>query len=173
MSDDRTQSLLHLVAVVLLGLLAGLFFAFSVAVMPGLGDAGDRTLVEAMQEINRAIENPAFFLVFFATPIVLGFAIHRARRSGDREVARLLIAALVLYALVLVCTFAVNIPLNEDLKDAGDPASIKDLAKVKSDFYDGWVVANIFRTLASTAALACAAWGLSLRSRGGVGAPQE
>src|SRR3954465_3311268 len=46
------------------GLMAGLFAAYSYAVMPGLGRTGDRTFVEAMQQTNAAILNGWFGLCF-------------------------------------------------------------------------------------------------------------
>jgi uncharacterized membrane protein len=42
-----------------MGLIAGLFYAYACSVMPGLADADDRTVIDAMQQINEAIENPA------------------------------------------------------------------------------------------------------------------
>ena len=57
-------------AVIAMGLLAGLFYAFDVAVMPGLTGADDGTLVDAMQQMNDAIENPAFFLTFLGAPVL-------------------------------------------------------------------------------------------------------
>src|ERR687889_2616758 len=46
------------------GLMAGLFAAYSYAVMPGLARAGDRTFVEAMQQTNAAILNGWFGICF-------------------------------------------------------------------------------------------------------------
>ncbi|MEU8928226.1 hypothetical protein AB0D10_46310, partial [Kitasatospora sp. NPDC048545] len=51
-------------ATVAMGLMAGLFFAFDVSVMPGLAAGDDRTYVTAMQHINKSIENGMFGLVF-------------------------------------------------------------------------------------------------------------
>ena len=45
-----------------MALIAGLFYSFSVAVMTGLARADDRTFIDTMQRINRAIQNPMFFL---------------------------------------------------------------------------------------------------------------
>ena len=36
--------------------------------------------------------------------------------------------------MTVVVTFAVHLPLNENLKNAGDPARIEDLAAVRDDF---------------------------------------
>ena len=46
------------------GLMAGLFAAYSYAVMPGLGRTDDRTFVEAMQQTNAAILNGWFGICF-------------------------------------------------------------------------------------------------------------
>ena len=60
-----------LVAVVALltnGLVAGLFFAFAVAVSPGLRRLDDVALTGAFRAINTAILRPSFLLVFVAAP---------------------------------------------------------------------------------------------------------
>src|SRR6478672_64334 len=51
-------------AVITNGLMAGLFAAYSYAVMPGLGRASARTFVEAMQQTNAAILNGWFGICF-------------------------------------------------------------------------------------------------------------
>jgi len=48
-------------AAIATGLLAGLFYAYACSIMPGLHASSDRTAVEAMQNINEAIQNPVFF----------------------------------------------------------------------------------------------------------------
>ena len=79
----KTSSGLVLGAAALtMGLLAGLFYAYSVSVMPGLAQADDRTLVDAMQHINEAIENPVFLLTFFGAPLLAVAALILERRSA-------------------------------------------------------------------------------------------
>ena len=151
-------------ATLLMGLLAGFFFAYSVSVMPGLGRADDRTLVDAMQQINEAVENPVFLLVFLGAPALALAAAIRERHAGAP--ARWIAAAAVLCGLALLITFAISIPLNDDLAQAGDPARIADMAAVREDYEDPWVAWNIVRTLASTAALGCLVHALLLRARG-------
>lgn len=68
---------------------------------------------------------------------------------------------------MVVVTFAFHFPLNEDLKEAGDPARIENLAAVRDDFVTPWVAWNIVRTLAATAAFGCLVWALVLRGRMG------
>ena len=53
---------------------------------------------------------------------------------------------------MVVVTFAVHIPLNDELKQAGDPSRIENLAAVRDDFVTPWVAWDIVRTLATTAA---------------------
>jgi Domain of unknown function (DUF1772) len=90
-----------------------------------------------------------------------------ARRSGQAKTAGWIIAGLALYTAMVVITFAVHIPLNEDLKDAGDPARIENLAEVRDDFVTPWVAWDIVRTLATAAAFAALTWALVLRARTG------
>jgi hypothetical protein len=68
---DRTAAIVLGAAVIAMGLLAGLIYAFSIAVMPGLTAADDRTLVDAMQQMS---DNPAFPLTFLAAPALAAVA---------------------------------------------------------------------------------------------------
>ena len=52
---EMVHAVVPVFAAVVTGLFAGLFFAFSIAVMPGLRRAGDRAMIEAMQGVNVAI----------------------------------------------------------------------------------------------------------------------
>jgi uncharacterized membrane protein len=152
-------------AVIAMGLLAGLYYAFDVAVMPALSAADDRTLVDAMQQMIDKIENPAFFLTLLGAPVLAAVALVQARGSGSHRRARWIVAALALYALMAVVTFAFHFPLNEDLEQAGNPARIGDLAAVRADFVTPWVAWNIVRTLTTTAAFGCLVWALATRAR--------
>ncbi|HEY6425279.1 MAG TPA: anthrone oxygenase family protein [Pseudonocardiaceae bacterium] len=152
-------------ATVTMGLLAGLFYAFAISVMPGLSRADDRTFVDAMQQINVAILNPWFFLSFLGAPVltILAGALHL--RVGGRAVLPWIAAALVLYGVVLVITIAFGIPLNNVLAEAGQPDRITDLAQVREHFQATWVRWIAARAVASTAALGCLAWALVLYGR--------
>jgi len=58
-----------------------------------------------------------------------------------------------------------NIPLNNALDAAGDPAQIADPVKVWSDFYNQWVAWNIVRAVLHTAAFGVLTWALILVGR--------
>ncbi len=131
------------------GLVAGLFLAFSTAVMPGLARAGDRTFVETMQTINVAILNPVFLVVFCAPLVLLGVA-----TLGDR--ARLwVIAALVLYVVCFAITRIGNIPLNDALAGAGLPEDPAAITAAREAFESRWNRLHLVRTLAVIASFGC------------------
>lgn len=165
--DDRTADIVLGAAVIAMGLLAGLFYAFDIAVMPALTAADDRTLVDAMQQMIDKIENPGFYLTLLGAPALATVALVQARHSGSAKTAGWIVAGLVLYTVMLVVTFAFHFPLNDELKNAGDPSRVENLAAVRDDFVTPWVAWNIVRTLASTAAFGCLAWALVLRGRMG------
>jgi uncharacterized membrane protein len=72
-----------------------------------------------------------------------------------------ILGAVVLYLAVVVITLAVNVPLNDAIKAAGDPDRISDLAVVREHFDEArWATWNLVRTVLSTAALGCLAWAL-------------
>ncbi|MFE6775290.1 DUF1772 domain-containing protein [Streptomyces sp. NPDC057702] len=149
------------------GLMAGLFAAFSYAVMPGLGGASDRAFVEAMQKINTAILNGWFMSCFLGGLAFTALALALNLRSGaDRSALPWIIAGLALYLAMFVITSAVNVPLNDELAKAGDPAHIADLADVRRDFESRWVTWNTVRTVTNVAAFAVLAWALVLHGRG-------
>jgi uncharacterized membrane protein len=151
-------------AVIAMGLLAGLNYDWAIAVMPALTAADDRTLVDAMQQ---TIDNPAFPLTFLAAGALAAVALIQARRSGSPEAARWIVAGIALYTVAIVITGAIHIPLNEDIKNAGDPARIENLAAVRDDVAGPWVAWNIVRALATTAAFGALTWALVLRGRMG------
>jgi uncharacterized membrane protein len=164
---DRSADIVLYAAVIAMGLVAGLYFFSAIAVMPALTAADDRTLVDAMQQMIDKIENPAFFLVFLGAPALATVALVQALSSGSSKTAGWIVAALALYTVMVVITFAVHLPLNEDLKDAGDPARIENLAEVRDDFVTPWVAWDIVRTVISIAGFGALTWALVLRGRMG------
>lgn len=59
-----------------------------------------------------------------------------------------------MYAVAFLLTSGVNVPLNNELARAGDPARIADPAAVRDRFEDTWVAWNAVRAVLCTAALA-------------------
>ncbi|MDO3702981.1 DUF1772 domain-containing protein [Micromonospora sp. C28SCA-DRY-2] len=159
----RTVSLLA--AAVSTGLMAGLFAAFAYAVLPGLVRADDRTLVLAMQRINESIINGWFLLCFLGALVCAGLAAALHLGAAHRSVLPWILAALLLYLVVLVVTGTVNVPLNNQLAAAGDPDRVADLAAVRDRFTATWVRWNLVRAVASTAAFTLLGWALVAHGR--------
>ncbi|MFE4362605.1 DUF1772 domain-containing protein [Kitasatospora sp. NPDC056800] len=152
---------------VAMGLMAGLFFAFDVSVMPGLAAGDDRTYVTAMQHINKSIENGLFGLVFVGAFAATGLAAWLLHKAGRRQVALWAGLATALYVVALIVTMGVNIPLNNELAAAGDPSQIHDFAAVRAKFADSWVPVNMLRTALCTGGLLALTRSLVLHGRGG------
>lgn len=159
-------------AMVAMGLMAGLFYAYTISVMPGLARSDDRTFVTAMQNINWAIQNAAFLSAFVGAFVLTLAAAILQQRLGRRAAARWIAAALVLYVVTLAITMGVNVPLNDQLAAAGDPSRIVDLAAVRTNFEGLWVATNAVRTVVCTLALACLGRALSLHGRVNERAPR-
>ncbi|MEV4657120.1 anthrone oxygenase family protein [Micromonospora sp. NPDC049301] len=154
----RTASLLA--ATVTTGLTAGLFTAFAYAVLPGLGRADDRTLVLAMQRINESILNGWFAVCFGGALVFTLVALVSHLGAGHRAVLPWIVAALLLYLVVLGVTAVVNVPLNNVLARAGDVDRVSDLAALRERFEVPWVRGNLVRAVASTGAFGLLAWAL-------------
>jgi uncharacterized membrane protein len=147
------------------GLMAGLYYAYAISVMPGLSRTDDRTFISAMQQINVAILNPWFFVIFFGALVFSALAGALHLQADWRGVLPWIAAALVLYIATLLITFGFNVPLNNELAAAGDPERIADLTAVREHFEASWVRWNMARAVASTAAFGCLIWALVLHGR--------
>ncbi|MET9608560.1 DUF1772 domain-containing protein [Streptomyces sp. NPDC006512] len=161
----RATGVLLGVSTVLVGLMSGLFFAFDVSVMPGLARLDDdRAYVTVMGNFNAAIDgNGLFGTAFVLALFTAAAAAVLSLRSGRRAVALWAGAAALAYLVVLVITFAVNIPLNNELADAA--ASARTDLPVVDKFKGTWVTTNIVRTVVCTLALASLARALVLHGR--------
>ncbi|MEV0095954.1 anthrone oxygenase family protein [Streptomyces sp. NPDC050738] len=168
--QHTTSGLVLGAALVLTGIVAGIWYAYSTSVMLALGDTGDRTFIEVMQKINDRIQNPVFFLAFFGALVLTGISYWQLRRTAARW---WVLAALVLYAVVFLLTSGVNVPLNDQLAQAGNPARIADPAAVREKFEGPWVAWNHVRGVLTVAAVGCLGRAVFLHGRYGTGRAQE
>jgi uncharacterized membrane protein len=153
-------------ATMTMGLMAGVFGLYAHAIMPGLHQTDDRTFVGAFQEIDKAVVKPWFMPFFVGAVVFTGLAAVLYLRRDGRSVLPWIVAALVLYLAVFVITIAVNVPLNDDIKAAGHPDRIANLAAVRDRFDEArWAAWNIVRFVASAAAFGCLTWALVLHGR--------
>jgi uncharacterized membrane protein len=150
-------------ATITVGLMAGVFCLYANTIMPGLGETDDRTFVGAFQSIDSAIINPAFLATFIGGLVSIAVATVLHLGEERRSVVPWLVVALLLYLAVFVITLRVNVPLNDEIKAAGDPDRIADLGAVREQFDEArWVRWNLVRAAASTSAFLCLALALVL-----------
>ena len=159
----RTTTLMG--ATMTMGLVAGVFALYAHTIMPGLRKTDDRTFVAAFRQIDRAIVNPWFMATAFVGALVFTLVAGIANRGTPA--LPWIAAAFGLYLVAVVVTAAVNVPLNDAIKAAGDPARI-DVARVRAQFHEArWAAANLVRVATTTPAFGLLAWALVLCGRAG------
>ncbi|CAM5383499.1 hypothetical protein SALBM135S_06980 [Streptomyces alboniger] len=146
------------------GLIAGTFYAFACAVMPALGRSDDRVYIEVMRNMNEVIRNPVFFASFFGALLLTAVCAWQQRGTPQRW---WIFAALAVYAAAFLLTSTVNVPLNDDLAAAGDPAELTDPGAVRARFEDAWVFWNVVRAVLGMVAFGLLVRGLVLFGRHG------
>jgi uncharacterized membrane protein len=137
-------------------LMAGLFYSYSCSVVPGLKLLGNAEYVAAMQSINKAIQNPIFFICFFGILLLLPICtyVHFSTPTTPRFWF-ILSAAIVYFVGVFSVTILGNIPLNNTLeKFKLLNATAESIALQRSLFENKWNTLNTIRTISSVSALA-------------------
>jgi len=162
MNTLRAASLLA--ATITMGLATGAFALYGHTIMPGLKKTDDHTFVAAFQSLDRAIINPWFMVGAFLGALL--FSVLAALANLGEDALPWIVAAVVLYLVTFVVTLAVNVPLNDALKAAGDPDRIRDLHAVRADFHEArWAAWNLVRVATSLGAFGCLAWALVVFGR--------
>jgi uncharacterized membrane protein len=163
MTSTAMRAATLVAATITMGFAADSFYLFAHTIMPGLRRADDRTFVTAFQHIDRAIENPWFMLGAFGGALISTIVAVVAHRGTPAM--PWVVAALVLYGVAVVITMAVNVPLNNAIRAAGEPGRV-EVAQVRASFHETrWVIANIIRAGLTIPAFGCLAWALVLYGR--------
>jgi len=131
--------------------MAGLFYAWSCSVIPGLGRLPDTDYIRAMQEMNRTIQNPVFFAAFMGTILLLPLSTWMSYRQPGLGRFWFLLAASAAYLLgVFGVTIFGNIPLNDALDGFHlGAATGSEIAAQRARFEGPWNALNTVRTVAS------------------------
>jgi uncharacterized membrane protein len=135
------------------GVVAGVFFAFSVCIMQALERRPAAEGMAAMQQINRTIVNSPFILAFVGAAILCVVLAVWSLVSWDGGRSPWILGGAALYLLGgIVVTGAANVPLNDAL-DAADPRGAG--AAAQWDHYVRvWTAWNHVRTVTGIAATA-------------------
>lgn len=148
-----------------IGLLAGVFFAFSVAVMRGLDTIDAPAAIRAMQSLNRKILNPVFLATFTLASVFAAVTGALLLWLGETWAAVIVFLAAATYVLgAIVPTARINVPLNNSLNTATVPTDPAEAAQLWTDYSTRWTRWNTARAVMSTLSLllvglAIFAWG--------------
>ena len=145
-----TLDLLNLICCLGSGLMAGLFFVFSVCVMRALGTLPPAHGMAAMQSINVVVINPIFLSVFLGTAGLCVLAMILAFVRRDAEMWETVAGSALYLIWVLFVTMRFNVPLNNTLARVSPQST--DAAPVWSDYLSRWTAWNHLRTVAALAA---------------------
>jgi uncharacterized membrane protein len=150
---DRLLFPLTLVSALGCGLMAGVFFAFSVFVMQALGRLPPAQGIAAMQAINVAAITPLFMLALFGTAASCAVLAIAALSRWHEPGAVYMLAGSVLYlAGAVLVTIVFNVPRNDALA-AVAPESAEG-TRLWMGYLAGWTAWNHVRTVASLGATA-------------------
>ncbi len=139
-------------AAISVGLMAGVYFAFSAFVMQSLDAAGRPTGMAAMQSINRIIVRSLFLPLFFASSLAcLLLAVFGVMQWGSAGAWQMVIGGALYVAGMLAVTAAANVPLNNALEatDGGGP----DAEAMWHRYMQRWLPWNHVRTVSCTVSL--------------------
>ncbi len=132
------------------GLMAGIYFAFSMFVIAALKAQPSHIGVASMNSINRVILKSAFMPLFFGSSglaLLLMLCIDSPWTTG---------AGAIYLIGMLTCTLVFNVPLNNRLRDV----TTDNEAQVWQHYLSHWTRWNHIRTLSSL--IACLLYLLAL-----------
>ena len=137
-------------------LIAGLFYAWSCSVNPGLHRLADVEYIRAMQQLNRAIINPVFMASFMGTLIMMPictFVVYK--HTGTSITFWLILAAALLYIIgSFGVTMGGNVPLNDALdKFDVQSATMQEIRAFRIQFEMPWNRLHTVRTIANILSL--------------------
>jgi uncharacterized membrane protein len=135
------------------GLVAGVFYAYSVSVDPGLTAQSDASYVATMQEINERIQNPLFFASFIGAVLFLlaALVVHLPRLRSSRFLLISLACLLYIGGGFLLTAF-INVPMNNQLATVDPEAPALVLSRAREAYEGPWDFWNGVRTIFSTMA---------------------
>ena len=149
------QTILLTIATVFAGLMAGLFYAWSISVTPGIAQVNDQNYLQAFQSMNRAILNPAFFTAFMGQAVLLPLLSYLFYQSPIEGQFRYILGATLLYWVgCMAITMFGNVPLNETLEALQiDRLSPEQSSIFRKGFEQKWNRLNWIRTISTLLSL--------------------
>ncbi|MBP1873632.1 putative membrane protein [Ensifer adhaerens] len=134
------------------GLMAGLFFIFSVCIMQALSRLPAEQGIAAMNAINVVIQNPLFLSVFMGTALLALALVIAAFVWGGNGSLLLAVGGIVYVAGVLIVTIIFNVPMNDALGAVTPGQAATEFWQQR--YLTDWVWWNHVRTVTSIGSLA-------------------
>ena len=150
-----TTNIILTIAATTTALITGLLYAYSCSVNIGLGRLADAEYISAMQSINKAIQNPLFFISFMGTLLLLPLCtyLHYGQPLSNRFWFLLMSTAVYVIGVIGVTALG-NIPLNNALDKFNlSTASAETIANQRAQFEGAWNRFHTVRTIASIISL--------------------
>ena len=139
-------------AAISVGLMAGVYFAFSAFIMQALDAAGRPAGMAAMQSINRIIVRSLFLPLLFASSLAcLLLAVFGVMIWGSAGAWQMVIGGVIYLVGMLAVTAFANVPLNNAL-EAVDAAGAEAEAMWRR-YMQRWLPWNHVRTVSCTVSL--------------------
>jgi len=145
------NTIILVITTVFSGLMAGLFYAWSISVNSGLAKIDDASYLQAFQSMNRAILNPLFFVVFFGLVVLLPVLSYLSFQTSISNQFWYVILATILYFVGTIgVTIGGNVPLNNTLEALQIESMTPEQMDVfRKGFESKWNRLNHIRTISS------------------------
>ena len=130
---------LNMLAALLCALMAGVYFTFSVVVMPSLHHLGDEQGARVMQQVNRDILQSLFMPLFWMSSLLCLILLV----GGQSEMT--MFASAIYLAGMLGVTALFNVPLNNQL----DQARGNEIYEIWPHYLSRWQWFNHIRTVSA------------------------
>ncbi|OQX15878.1 MAG: hypothetical protein BWK73_05710 [Thiothrix lacustris] len=134
----------QLLATLLLGILCGVFAAFTLDIAPAFEQVDAVTYINMQQHLNQTPRNLGFAALFFGATLFPFVSAGMAAWKSQRRVALYwLIIALVHFIGVYWVSIVINIPLHQEMLGWNPAAPPADWQGAR----EGWANGNLIRTL--------------------------
>ena len=147
----KSETIILALAILLTGLMAGIFFTWSNAVKPGIGKLGDIEYLRALQSMNRVILNNAFKIIFLGAIIAVALVPVFYFNLYPKNIFWLFVFTLVIYWIgVFGVTVSGNIPLNEILDKTNlESINAEEIKALRKGIEVKWNNLNLIRSISS------------------------
>jgi len=147
----QTKTIVLAFAILLIGIMAGIFFTWSNAVKPGIGKLSDIEYLRALQAMNRVILNKAFIGIFIGAVIAVTLVPIAHFKLFPDNIFWLFIITLATYWIgVFGVTVLGNVPLNELLDEINlESITLEEIKALRTSIEVKWNNLNLIRSISS------------------------